>query len=177
MEDKDLRESLEALTKSLFQATYDHRWRLIVDYGGHRLQLLTDGLPKNRYNCFAYALGIYARQDYQELADKTALREAALVDAAFVSSLLEAGLLAGRGSNDVNVGDIVLYSDKTKLQHAALVVTNDGLCRSKWGPGELYEHGLWEVPLSYGSGLRVVHTMSSPDKIMAELRKWVDKEK
>ena len=173
-EDKDLRDGLDALTQSMFPTTYEHRWRLIEQYGGHRLKRLTDGLPNNRYNCFSYALGIYARPDYQQLADETAERERALVSAAFVEHLVAQGMAAMCAADQMRAGDVLLYSNDVKLQHAALVVTSDGLCRSKWGPAELYEHGRWEVPSSYGRSLKVIRLTASPDAIMAELRRWVD---
>jgi len=171
--DKVLRAGIEALTKAMFQASYDRVWKALTEYGGHRLARATDALANNRYNCFAYALGIYARPDYQQLVDETAERKNALVDATFVGSLLKRGFITECAFAEMRSGDIALYSDDTKLQHAALVVASDGLCRSKWGPAELYEHGVWEVPSSYGDNLRVVRLASPPDVIMAELVEWI----
>ncbi len=50
--------------------------------------------------------------------------------------------------------DLVVYSDKFgNAQHAGKIVAGEVV--SKWGmKGELWKHGLWEVPNSYGTSVQ-----------------------
>lgn len=171
MKDELLRDALDLLTQSMFAATFEHRWKLIMDLGRHRLARVKVGIPDNRYNCFSYALRLYDRPDYQKLVDGTKERPKALVDSEFVDTLIEEGLLRLH-EGEPAAGDIVLYSNEEKRQHAALVVAADGLCRSKWGPGELYEHGVWELPASYGRHMVLAQSIGAA-ALMARLTRWV----
>jgi len=50
------------------------------------------------------------------------------------------------------MGKIIVWSDEEKIKHVGLVSGKD-VAKSKWGIGNLYEHGFQEVPESYGSNL------------------------
>jgi hypothetical protein len=172
MADQELRDALQCLTESLSEATLDQRWKAIVMYGGpHRLARLRDGLPNNRYNCFAYAFDVYARADYQQLADVHAKRSKAPIDPKLVKHMVETGTLVEH-REELQVGDIVLYENEGEFVHAARVVEEDGLCHSKWGIGHLYQHGVWEVPTSYGRRFRTVYS-KGPDTVMDVLKRWL----
>lgn len=163
------------MTESLSEATLDQRWKAILLHGGpHRLARLKDELPNNRYNCFAYALGVYARPDYQRLADEHAKRTKPPIDPVLMRGLVETGVLTEH-AGELRVGDILVYEAEGAFVHAAKLVEEDGLCRSKWGSGHLYQHGLWELPTSYGRRFRTVHSQG-PDVVMDALRRWLDAE-
>lgn len=175
MPDQELRDALQCMTESFSVETQEVRWKAIIEYGGpHRLERLQDGMPNNRYNCFAYALGVYSRPDYQRLADLHEKREEAPIDPEFMGYLVETGLLVERGEEQ-QVGDVVMYENVGRIVHAARVADLDGLCRSKWGSGHLYQHGVGEVPSSYGRSYRTVQS-KGPDAVMSALKRWLDAE-
>lgn len=61
---------------------------------------------------------------------------------------------------DAREGDLVFYfGDDEQFKHAGLSRTN-GRLMSKWGIGHLYEHGVFEVPESYGTKVRFFRKLS-----------------
>jgi hypothetical protein len=74
--------------------------------------------------------------------------------AAFVHLLLDEGLLNELVPSDAREGDLVFYfNDEGRFKHAGLNLENNRVL-SKWGSGHLFEHGLFEVPESYGTKVR-----------------------
>jgi hypothetical protein len=55
-------------------------------------------------------------------------------------------------------GNVVLYFDGDHITHSARM--NRGILISKWGRAHTWQHGLWEVPTSYGS--RVEYYQAPP---------------
>jgi hypothetical protein len=79
---------------------------------------------------------------------------------AFAHWLLDNGLLVEVTPADVREGDLVSYfGDDRRFKHAGLSRTN-GRVTSKWGIGHLYEHGVFEVPESYGTKVRFFRKVS-----------------
>jgi hypothetical protein len=99
--------------------------------------------PLEDYNCVMYALDLVARLDMpcrpfgQFYADTKFLT-------ALISVCLTPAVEA--------VGNIVVWSESGVVKHTGLVVA-ENRATSKWGCGNLYEHGLLEVPHSYGAEL------------------------
>jgi hypothetical protein len=52
-------------------------------------------------------------------------------------------------TDGAETGALVIYSCKDRPQHAGILLPGRRV-RSKWGMGYVWEHGLWEVPVSYG---------------------------
>jgi hypothetical protein len=65
-------------------------------------------------------------------------------------------------------GDVVLYFCDEKVRHAGIIIGAPGRIRSKWGPAEVHEHDLWEVPLNYGH-VAEIFLPPSPTRILALL--------
>lgn len=57
--------------------------------------------------------------------------------------------LAKIPEGDVTDGDLILYFDRQIPTHAGLI--KESRVISKWGKGHIYQHGLLEVPSSYGN--------------------------
>jgi hypothetical protein len=108
------------------------------------------------FNCFAYALGIADTPRYQALVQ--AHSNSALANSVFVSTLVADGELHEVGPREAQAGNIVLYLARGVVQHAGVIVSKEKRLRSKWGPSEFYEHGLWEVPASYGDEVKLFET-------------------
>jgi hypothetical protein len=78
----------------------------------------------------------------------------------FVQWLLEKGSLTEVAEHEARDGDLIVYSDDHgRVKHAGL--TRPGRrVESKWGKGGLFEHGVFEVPVSYGNNARFFSNMS-----------------
>lgn len=128
--------------------------QLEIQYG-HKIAVLPDGEGQlERFNCFAYAFGIWAQPEYQRLVDKR--QSSVLVNSAFTSELIARGQLMEVGEEEVESGNIVLYLASDKPRHAGIV--DSAICipiiRSKWGGNEVHRHALWELPASHGDCVR-----------------------
>lgn len=71
----------------------------------------------------------------------------------FTRWLIEQGSLAEVSQAEAQDGDLVFYFSKGIFKHAGLWHPN-GRVLSKWGVGHLFDHELFEVPMSYGSEVR-----------------------
>jgi hypothetical protein len=102
-----------------------------------------------RYTCLMHVFDFAGKEDYAVIATRDGGRIFAA--GAFAHWLLDNGLLEEVNQADVQLGHIVLYFGVDgRFKHAGLSARN-GRVISKWGIGHLYEHGLLEVPDSYGN--------------------------
>jgi hypothetical protein len=92
-----------------------------------------------QYNCVAYALGAVAREDYAFLG--AAIHRLQTTHLKMVAESL-------KRVASLDEAQLVVYESSGEPLHVGRVRGNRVV--SKWGPFHLYEHGLWEVPLSYG---------------------------
>lgn len=112
------------------------------------------------YDCFTFAL------DLIDCPERIAVREYAprsigpakqpgIADALPGPGFLNCLLLPEQPSlQSCADGDLVVYRDSSgSAQHAGQILA--GTIVSKWGmKGSLWQHGLWEVPSSYGTSAR-----------------------
>jgi len=125
--------------------------RLRREYG-HSIAILPDGKDRtSRFNCFAYALGVWDHPDFIQKVDDAA--HSAILNSTIVRAMIDDGTLKSVAADEVQPGDIVVYFRRDNLAHAA-VLTEGGICRSKWGGDDVHAHGLWEVPTQYGGRVR-----------------------
>ena len=118
--------------------------------------ILDSAHPIRRYT---YLMRVF---DFAERAEYAAIATLGRVYAAsaFVHWLLDKCLLAEVTQADGREGDLVFYfSDDGRFKHAGLCRGN-GQVMSKWGIGHLYQHGLFEVPESYGDKVRFFRKLS-----------------
>jgi hypothetical protein len=124
---------------------------------GHSIKMIgTCGSNPLAFNCYAYALGVWDNAAYLRLANANK-RETAIVDSSFIREMLECGDMEEIDANSIRPGDLLLYFDGSAVKHGGKFVRHSSIgmiVRSKWGPGELFEHGEWEVPATYGDRLR-----------------------
>ena len=100
-----------------------------------------------------HVFGFAEKDEYAAIATRDGGRIFAA--GAFAHWLLDQGLLEEVSQRDRQSGDIVVYFGLDgRFKHAGLA-TGNGRVLSKWGIGHLYEHGLLEVPESYGSEIRL----------------------
>jgi hypothetical protein len=112
----------------------------------HRVVFVQQGNPL--VNCFMYALGIapYSIPPMKTASDnRLGLGNNCLAEA--LTFLACHGVIKRREAEDVEL--LVLYSHDGRLLHAGRPLGAGRYC-SKWGKGAVWEHGLLELPDSYG---------------------------
>jgi len=112
----------------------------------HRISVLPKphDEPLGDFNCVMHALDLTAR-----LETPNRLSGYFYADTVFLGSLIQRAILQPCGEAE---GAIVVWSAAGTIKHAGLIVSQ-GRASSKWGIGHVYEHGLLEVPKSYGNEL------------------------
>lgn len=116
------------------------------------IAFLDSPCPLRRYTCAMHVFGFAEEPEYTAIAERGFNR--VFAGRAFVHWLIENGLLVELSSSEANEGDLVIYfTDEGRFKHAGLICGEDRVV-SKWGTGHLVDHGLLEVPESYGSLLR-----------------------
>lgn len=97
-----------------------------------------------RFNCHAYTFGLTECEAFWQLQE---VNDDAWPHSTFIESLLPTFQLV-RG--DAGGENVVLYRNESgQLKHSG--IARGGLVHSKWGDGNTWAHGLYEVPISYGS--------------------------
>lgn len=117
-----------------------------------------------RFNCHAYSLG------YSTLELFWCLQEShpdAWPDSAFVTEYLLSEMVTV-APLDARDGDLVLYYQGATLTHSG--VLRGELVASKWGRCHTWEHGLFEVPQSYGATVRYYEPVAIAAAVDALLR-------
>ena len=97
--------------------------------------------PLGDFNCVMHALDLTAR-----LETPNRLSGYFYADTVFLGSLIQRAILRPCAEAE---GAIVVWSAAGTIKHVGLVVAH-GRASSKWGIGYVYEHGLLDVPKSYG---------------------------
>ena len=78
----------------------------------------------------------------------------------FAHWLIDRNLLREIPMNIAQDGDFVFYfDDRSLFRHAGVMIGKERV-RSKWGTGHLFEHGVFEVPESYGTTVRFFKQMA-----------------
>ena len=114
--------------------------------------------PSPNYNCFTFALGLHESRKHFRIQWYTTrvTREEVFTNADFVTYLLLSGALQ---PSDTGNGLILYFDAEGSPMHAGGI--RNGRVRSKWGTGCLVEHGIWEVPMEYGTTFAIYE---APDR-------------
>ena len=105
------------------------------------------------FNCYEYAFDIAGTPPVNVISTEGDAKknEKLAVTADFVSWLIDE-VLVDREPGSASNEDIIIYFDNSIPTHAGKV--NKGRVVSKWGTGHLWEHAIYEVPLSYGDRIK-----------------------
>lgn len=103
--------------------------------------------PIDQYTCLMHVLNFTEKPEYIDIANAGLGRIFAGLD--FADWLVERGHLVEVSQGEAQKDDLVFYFDEGRFKHAGLWELN-GCVLSKWGVGHLYNHELFEVPLSFG---------------------------
>jgi len=88
------------------------------------------------------------------------------MDTNFLLYLIQEGYLLL--TDKAKPGALAIYSGNGEIRHVGIVL-DGGRIRSKWGVGHIYEHGVWEVPDTFGGEIRYFDAIN-PDKAFALFR-------
>lgn len=113
----------------------------------HTIVALDSGTPIDQFTCGVHAFHLVGDPTYTDIASFGLGRTFAGKE--FIVFLLTNNLLVLRGAEEISKGDLVVYFENGEFCHVGRMA-NSNRVESKWGTGWLYEHGLWEVPESYG---------------------------
>lgn len=148
----DLRREFDAATAIREPDRYLARLEELRAQFDHSVRVLAEGKDTlRRFNCFAYATGIWSDKRYADLVEE-------MQDSAIMNSDFAARVFAGLNDlpqQDIDLGDIVMYFKDGRLKHAGRVARLGDIpvIHSKWGPSEVHEHFPWHVPVIYGDRL------------------------
>jgi len=116
----------------------------------HKIDLI-DRPPcwPNNYNCYEYCLSVHNNQKYigtDGLKSKLCSigDNDIFINSEFIQYLIDKKILI----KDTK-GPIVIYFSDKKVKHGGILKNSHVV--SKWGKGNLYEHGIFEIPEQYGN--------------------------
>jgi hypothetical protein len=161
-----LRNELDVASKLKDANAYEARLNTLRDQFGHRIAILPEGRERiARFNCFAYALGLWDHAEYTRLVDNKS--DSAVINSSTISEMLSEGVLVETDPKHLHANDMVVYYDNGTVTHAG-VVRDKCLVRSKWGANEVHEHAVWDVPASYGDVVRYFRR-PAPEAVLRRL--------
>ncbi len=151
----ELREAL-VLDGKVAIAAHPHTIRVLGSTYPHTIVHIPD--VKSDGTCATYAFGLCSRKGYRWIVqipepDVYAGRD-------FMEWLMRHHLVPRDGPPQE--GDIVLYLENDTWSHIGTLVDN-GRVRSKWGTFPVYEHGLFELPATYGDQVIYMQPMAPDD--------------
>lgn len=117
---------------------------------------VTPHIPLDQYKCFEFAFGLAGNPNVVEISTCFL---STYCNTNFVTYLMNKSILTSIAVPSPN--DLVLYRDTWCFTHVAVVHIDSII--SKWGPGHLWIHGLWEVPADYGDTMAFYRFTGPPN--------------
>ncbi|MDD4980938.1 MAG: hypothetical protein PHC54_06715 [Candidatus Omnitrophica bacterium] len=127
--------------------------RLLNTYK-HSISLKIEAVPNNpstfQYTCHMYSLDLVNSSEVEKIASRY---KDIFPSAEFIIFLIQRNILKEKTWDERANGDIIIYFDQDKPVHSGKIYLNKIV--SKWGLANLWEHDIFEVPISYGNEVRV----------------------
>lgn len=171
----ELRYRLEKISSE----SHDNWERLISELGSthpHSIRCLPHEHPEP-YNCFESAFELADLRAYRRIAESSKdwnSPDIFYANYRFVQFIIRREVLMEINEGEQTVCDVLVYlDDEDTPQHAGKIAPQEGLIESKWGTGCFLEHGLWEVPASYGNQARFFRSIPAVEAARA-FRKFVE---
>jgi hypothetical protein len=118
--DAELRRGLDVASKLRVSREYRDRLESLRRRFGHTVTILPDGLERIcRFNCFAFALGVWKTDAYIERVEREGTSP--VLDSKAVQQKIDAGELSDVAPSAVVPGDLALYFHEGRLTHAAVI--------------------------------------------------------
>lgn len=163
MSNSRLREELQGITDKYIGHLVGQQIKLIAELSSrynHSIRLKGEaklGMPKTfRYNCYQYAFDTITSPQIEKIAS---IHQSIFPNSEFIIFLIRNGILREINWEDRRNGDIIIYFANTKPAHAGKI--NSDKIISKWGLAHLWEHNIYEVPISYGTEFKIFSRVDS----------------
>ena len=127
----------------------------------HTIVSVNSEPPLLRYTCLVHALDFTERRDYVMVA----MSGSVFAGAAFAHWLLAQNAMHELCQADAVAGSLVWYFKVDGHFAHVGILLEGGRVRSKWGTLGLFEHGLYEVPSTYGDHVRYFAPLLYDDAI------------
>lgn len=137
-----LRQGLDSLNGKP-RTTYMELLTQISQEIPNTITLLEEANSSIRFNCHMFSLSVHTNSEIISLLKNGPHN--LMVGSDFLNVLRRKQILVE--SQD---GYLIVYFNKETPTHSGKLL-EDGRVISKWGLDHLYNHGLWEVPASYGN--------------------------
>lgn len=147
----ELRNKLQTMTK--VQDVTRHPVLLVEVTRGcpNSIRITESPHPIERYTCLMHVLDFTEKPEYIAIAE-TGLGHV-FAGENFAHWLIDRGLLTEVSQIKAQESDLVYYFSEGKFRHVGLWHPS-GRVLSKWGVGLLYNHKLFEAPISYGADVK-----------------------
>ena len=163
-----LRKALLDITKRFTAHTVREQLRAVDELRNHcphQIKVIRavdlDDFRSWRFNCHAFTFGLWRQERFWELQES---HPNIWPDGAFVTDHLLPQMCVA-ATHDLGETAVVLYYEGSRIKHSGL--KRGELVHSKWGDCHTWEHGVLEVPISYGE--RVVYYQAPPIEIVIEV--------
>jgi hypothetical protein len=168
--DEALRKALSEITTQHIRKQAHEQIRLIEvlrEKYGHAISLVQEAIPgqpeTGQFTCYQYAFNlvdappevIRIASDHQKIYPSSV----------FVQFLIDHVLDELSAPKD---GCVIVYSDGQEIKHAGKM--RGQMVVSKWGTAHLWQHRIYEVPITYGSSVRFFEAIQAERSIQAFLR-------
>jgi hypothetical protein len=115
-----LRRELDTASGLRARADYRARLQLLEAQYGHTIAILQEDISEiARFNCFAYAFGVWNEPTCRQFVDEW--QSSSSINSDFVSEMLKHGDLAELSEEQVRPGSVALYFADDVLRHAGIV--------------------------------------------------------
>lgn len=127
----------------------------------HSIEVMQGEAAIDKYTCVPFALGLVGNQEYIAIVEVAPLY--VFASPAFVQRLIDRGALQPR--SQASEGALIVYlDDEGRVQHIGRMIEAERV-ESKWGGGHQYQHGIFEVPASYGSAVAYFEPITADDAV------------
>ena len=145
----------------------------------HLIRRLREDEAKG-YRCFVYAFELVDSLKYHAIADADMALGWGIFFAGteFARFLIEHGTSEEINESEIRPDDVVVYLDgESTPKHAGKIAPQEGRIKSQWGGGIFLEHGLSEVPESYGNAVKFYRRISDEqaEQVFLEFVKFHDR--
>jgi len=158
---ESLRRELDAASTIIFPSAYLAKLDELKKRFQHSIRVLPEAAGKiARFNCFAYAFGVWDKPRYERLVDQT--NNSALMNSGFIMERLDRGELIEIDAAEAQPNDVVVYFAGDRLRHAGRIIAVSGklTIRSKWGATKSTSTSFgrchWSTGIRYVSSARPI---------------------
>lgn len=164
-----LRKALQRVAEECVLSKHALEIAALASRHPHSIKLVEEShSDPNGFNCFMHALGI---SELPSAFVQVAMYHNLFPDSGFVAHLIATQLVENDAPMPSN-GDIVVYFEPPSPKHAGLFC--NGLIESKWGIGHLWQHGVLEIPWSYGQAFRFFRPIGR-QAVLDDFAKYAEK--